>query len=305
MICDLRKKKGKAKVNVGLVALIASIRDIWVKHYRETGYLGKKPDFGYLEKRFGDIEHKNVLFWNNKISSSINMYLFLSNIIWHIDPQNLLARLFFYSCNNEKHFTSNDVISSKRQELTGYGIFRPKINGTRDTQRPPPLPGKAERTTFTLGITRNNVWIKHFSNSGSKQGFAPFLETKTFKKIENTIVCPKIQECRATSIMQSFERFGFHNKNNFHHRKRFQQFLTQKDPREIASESSVSAKYEGEGGGGEVIYSSSSPRLACFALASSSVKIPFPRSTIEDRHEKQKGLWSVYFHRSLLRAFKI
>ena len=44
-----------------------------------------------------------------------------------------------------KHITCNDIISSnshyrdtKRRELTGYGIFWPKIYGIRDTQTPPP-----------------------------------------------------------------------------------------------------------------------------------------------------------------------
>ena len=38
---------------------VMGIRDIWVKIYRDTGYLGEKL-MGYLENSFGNTEHKKL-----------------------------------------------------------------------------------------------------------------------------------------------------------------------------------------------------------------------------------------------------
>ena len=42
---------------------VIGIRDIWVKNYRDTGYLGKKlKAYGILKKIFWDIEDRSSHF---------------------------------------------------------------------------------------------------------------------------------------------------------------------------------------------------------------------------------------------------
>ena len=53
---------------------VIGIRDIWVKNYRDTGYLGGKlKGYGTFKKRFLDIENRRSHFWKKKIGLLVNI----------------------------------------------------------------------------------------------------------------------------------------------------------------------------------------------------------------------------------------